>query len=152
LYNVDKTLVLAVNGEIYNHQSIRKNTLDYNYLTQSDCEVLLSLYQDKGVGFLNDLNGIFAFALYDVKKDCYLIARDYIGIIPMYIERDDKGQLFVASELKALEGVCKKIEEFKPGHYWLSTDDAPVKWYNREWIRYDALKKITIMPKQLNML
>jgi asparagine synthase (glutamine-hydrolysing) len=149
LYDENKTVVLAVNGEIYNHQTIRKNSPNYNYLTQSDCEVIISLYKEKGVEFLDDLNGIFAFALYDVEKDCYLIARDHMGIIPLYIGWDDKGQLFVASELKALEGVCKKIEEFKPGHYWLSTADAPVKWYNRDWTNYDVVKDNTSSLKEI---
>jgi asparagine synthase (glutamine-hydrolysing) len=149
LYDENKTVVLAVNGEIYNHQTIRKNSPNYNYLTQSDCEVIISLYKEKGVEFLDDLNGIFAFALYDVEKDCYLIARDHMGIIPLYIGWDDKGQLFVASELKALEGVYKKIEEFKPGHYWLSTADAPVKWYNRDWTNYDVVKDNTSSIKEI---
>jgi asparagine synthase (glutamine-hydrolysing) len=140
LYNDNKTLVLAVNGEIYNHQSIRKQSPSYNFLTQSDCEVILSLYQEKGVSFLDDLNGIFAFALYDVVNNCYLIARDHMGIIPLYMGWDDKGQFYVASELKALEGVCKKIQEFKPGNYWLSTEQKFVQWYKRDWVEYDHVK------------
>ena len=122
LYSQDRNLVLAVNGEIYNHQAIRA-TFDgqYSFLTQSDCEVILALYQAKGADFLEDLNGIFAFALYDHAQDRNLIAREHMGIIPLYIGWEARGNFYVASELKALEGVCRKIEEFKPGHYLDST-------------------------------
>ncbi len=140
LYNKAKTHVLAVNGEIYNHRALRATTPNYEYLTESDCECILSLYQAKGAAFLDDLNGIFAFVLYDSTNNSFLIGRDHMGIIPLYMGWDDKGQLFVASELKALEDTCSKIEEFKPGHYWHSTDAAPTKWYDREWKDYEAVK------------
>ena len=118
LVSVDKNLVLAANGEIYNHQELRANlSVDFQFQTASDCEVLLALYQEKGNKFLDELNGIFAFAIYDVEQDSYLIARDHVGIIPLYIGWNDKGTLFLASELKALEGVCNKIELFPPGHF-----------------------------------
>ncbi|MDP4183623.1 MAG: asparagine synthase B, partial [Bacteroidota bacterium] len=118
LFSKDGNLVLAVNGEIYNHNQIRNGLGEsYEFLTKSDCEVILALYKEKGIDFLEDLNGIFAFALYDIEKDCYLIARDHIGIIPLYMGWDKSGNFYVASELKALEGVCNKIEEFLPGHY-----------------------------------
>lgn len=150
LYSKDGNLVLAVNGEIYNHQSIREQTKNkYEYLTNSDCEVILALYQEKGIDFLEDLNGIFAFALYDKEKDCYLIARDHIGIIPLYIGWDKYGNFFVASELKALEGVCKKIQEFLPGHYLYSKDGEIKKWYNRDWTQFDAVKDKTSNIDQL---
>jgi asparagine synthase (glutamine-hydrolysing) len=123
LYNDSKSLVLAVNGEIYNHQQLRaKLTKPYNFLTNSDCEIILALYHEKGPDFLEDLNGIFAFALYDAGQDAYLIARDHIGIIPLYIGWDKFGNFYVASELKALEGVCMKIEEFPPGQFLYSKD------------------------------
>jgi asparagine synthase (glutamine-hydrolysing) len=141
LYSKDKKLVLAVNGEIYNHRDIRKITEDkYEYLTHSDCEVILALYREKGINFLEDLNGIFAFALYDIEKDEYLIARDHMGIIPLYMGWDDLGQFYVASELKALEGVCSKFQEFLPGHYLSSKDGKMTKWYNREWTEYENVK------------
>jgi asparagine synthase (glutamine-hydrolysing) len=145
LYSKDGKLVLAANGEIYNHQEIRKrydgtNGKYYEFLTQSDCEVILALYQDKGPDFLEDLNGIFAFALYDMEKDVYLIARDHIGIIPLYQGWDGEGHYYVASELKALEGVCSTIEEFQPGQYFYSPDGKPVRWYHRDWVSYDAVK------------
>ena len=117
----DGNLILAVNGEIYNHQPIRNQYKNnYDFLTRSDCEVILPLYRDKGAAFLDDLNGIFAFALYDKGKNRYLIARDHIGIIPLYTGWDKDGNFYVSSELKALEGICPKINEFPPGHYLLS--------------------------------
>ncbi len=141
LYSKDRKLILAVNGEIYNYQNLRKETEDvYEFQTHSDCEVILSLYKKKGIDFIEDLNGIFAFALYDEEKDEYLIARDHIGIIPLYIGWDKYGNFYVSSELKGLEGYCPKIEEFKPGHYLHSKDGEIKKWYNRDWVKYDAVK------------
>ena len=141
LYSKDKKLVLAVNGEIYNHQDIRDRTQDtYEYLTHSDCEVILALYREKGIDFLEDLNGIFAFALYDVENDAYLIARDHIGIIPLYMGWDQYGNFYVASELKALEGYCNKIQEFMPGHYLYSKEGEIKPWYQRDWTEYDNVK------------
>src|SRR5690606_22337891 len=122
LYGPGRNLVLAVNGEIYNHQELRAQFPDYEFQTETDSEVLLALYKKKGPSFLDELNGIFAFAIYDVEKNEYFIARDHIGIIPLYIGWDDKGAFYVASELKALEGVCSRIETFKPGHYIYSKD------------------------------
>ena len=142
LYSKDRNLVLGVNGEIYNHRELRKQLEDkFEFQTQSDCEVILALYQEKGIDFIEELNGIFAFVLYDREKDCYLIARDHIGVMPLYTGWDADGQFYVASELKALEGVCKKIEEFLPGHYLYSKDGIPKKWYNRTWTEYDNVKK-----------
>ena len=141
LYSKDRNLILAVNGEIYNHQEIRKRYSDsYEFLTHSDCEVILPLYREKGPGFLEEMNGIFAFALYDRENDCYLIARDHIGIIPLYIGWDQYGNFYVASELKALEGVCRKIQEFLPGHYLYSRDGVMKRWYTRDWMDYEAVK------------
>ena len=118
LFSQDETLVLAANGEIYNHEELKKSlTADYTFQTASDCEVILALYEEKGEDFVDDLNGIFGFALYDTKTDTYFIARDHMGIIPLYMGWDLYGTFYVASELKALEGVCSKIELFPPGHY-----------------------------------
>lgn len=141
LYSKDKNLVLAVNGEIYNHLELRdqlKN--DYEFQTLSDCEVILALYQKKGPQFLEELNGIFGFALYDVVNDSYLIARDHIGVIPLYIGWDIYGNFYVASELKSLEGYCNKIELFLPGHYWYSKDGKMTKWYSRDWVQFEAVE------------
>ncbi|WP_438710065.1 asparagine synthase B [Aquimarina muelleri] len=141
LFSADKKLVLAANGEIYNHRKLRKQFEGvYDFQTESDCEIILALYQEKGTDFLDDLNGIFAFALYDVEKDTYFIARDHMGIIPLYIGWDQNGTFYVASELKALEGVCTKIELFPPGHYLSSIDGEFKKWYVRDWVDYDAVK------------
>ncbi|TYB73828.1 asparagine synthase B [Bizionia saleffrena] len=142
LLSLDSTLVLAANGEIYNHRELRKQFEGkYQFKTQSDCEVILALYQEKGVDFIDEMNGIFGFAIYDVTNDTYFIARDHMGIIPLYIGWDQNGTFYVASELKALEGVCTKIELFPPGHYMSSTDGKFVKWYNRDWSDYDAVKE-----------
>ena len=124
LFSKDGKLVLAVNGEIYNHREIRKQFEGkYEFMTQSDCEVILALYREKGTAFLDDLNGIFAFALYDIENDVFLIGRDHIGVIPLYQGWDKDGAYYVASELKALEGYCNRIEEFLPGQYFYSLDD-----------------------------
>ena len=142
LFSPDKKLVLAANGEIYNHRELRQQfESNYDFQTQSDCEIILALYKEKGVHFLDDLNGIFGFAIYDVEQDAYLIARDHMGIIPLYIGWDKNGTFYVASELKALESICSKIELFPPGHYLQSKDQKFVKWYNRDWIEYDAVKE-----------
>jgi asparagine synthase (glutamine-hydrolysing) len=141
LKSSDGSLILSVNGEIYNHMELRKSLVkSYDFLTHSDCEVILALYREKGIGFLEDLNGIFAFALYDAANDCYLIARDHIGIIPLYMGWDKSGNFYVASELKALEGVCNRIQEFLPGHYLFSKEGEMRKWYNREWTDFDNVK------------
>ncbi len=142
LFSEDQKLILAANGEIYNHQDIRaKYEGKYAFQTQSDCEVILALYKDKGVDFVDDLNGIFGFAIYDVENDAYFIARDHMGIIPLYMGWDQNGTFYVASELKALEGVCTKIELFPPGHYMSSTDGKLVQWYKRSWDEYAAVKE-----------
>ena len=141
LYSKDRNLVLAVNGEIYNHLNIRNQYANkYEFQTNSDCEVILALYQEKGPDFLEDLNGIFAFALYDREKDVYVIGRDHMGIIPLYQGWDQYGNYYVASELKALEGYCNKIQEFLPGHYLYSKDGEMKRWYTRDWMEYDAVK------------
>ena len=141
LYSKDKKLVLAVNGEIYNHRSIRAKYADkYEFQSQSDCEVLLALYQDKGIDMLEDLNGIFAFALFDIENNRYIIGRDHMGIIPLYIGYDKAGQLYVASELKALEGFCPNIKEFPAGHYLDSREGEVKQWYKRDWMTYDNVK------------
>lgn len=141
LVSKDGKLILGVNGEIYNHREIRERYRGkYDFLTQSDCEVILALYADKGKDFLDDLNGIFAFVLYDSEKDCYLAARDHIGIIPFYQGWDIFGNLYFSSELKALEGICKKIITFPPGHYYYSGDGNHTRWYERDWMDYGAVK------------
>lgn len=141
LYSTDRKQVLAVNGEIYNHQQIRQQMADtYAFQTGSDCEVILALYKEKGINFLEDLNGIFAFALYDEERDEFLIARDPIGVIPLYIGFDADGTVYAASELKALEGFCDRYEPFLPGHYYSSREGEMLRWWTRDWFEYDAVK------------
>ena len=148
LFSSDRKQVLVVNGEIYNHQDIRRRYAgQYDFQTGSDCEVILALYRDKGIHFLEELNGIFAFVLYDEEKDAFLIARDAIGVIPLYIGHDSDGTVYVASELKALEGQCEHYEPFLPGHYVWSGDGADgempyclTRYYQRDWFSFDAVK------------
>ena len=141
LFSPDRKQVLAVNGEIYNHQDIRRQFAGkYDFQTGSDCEVILALYREKGIDFLEDLSGIFAFVLYDEEKDTFLIARDPIGVIPLYIGYDDDGTVYVASELKALEGQCQRYEPFLPGHYYWSGEGQMHRYYHRDWMSYDAVK------------
>ena len=141
IYSDDKNLILAANGEIYNHQDLRAQLgSNYAFQTNSDCEIILALYKEKGVNFIDDLNGIFGFVLYDEVNDEYLIARDHMGIIPLYMGWDKHGTFYISSELKALEGVCNKIEIFPPGHFMSSKDNKLVKWYDRDWMNFDHIK------------
>ena len=158
LYSPDCKQVLAVNGEIYNHQEIRRRYAGrYEFQTGSDCEVVLALYRSltpnpspKGEGssytheqicnMLEKLNGIFAFALYDEERDEFLIARDPIGVIPLYIGYDSDGTVYVASELKALEGQCEHYEPFLPGHYYWSKEPGIKRYYQRDWFDYETVK------------
>ena len=141
LYSPDRCQVLAVNGEIYNHKDLRERYKDqYQFQTGSDCEVILALYRDRGIDFLEELNGIFAFALYDETRDEFLIARDPIGVIPLYIGYDADGKVYVASELKALEGQCDHYEPFLPGHYYWSGEGKIHRYYHRDWMDYDQVK------------
>jgi len=141
LFSPDKKQVLTVNGEIYNHQDIRRRYEGkYEFQTGSDCEVILALYQDKGIDFLEELSGIFAFVLYDEEKDEFLIARDPIGVIPLYIGYDSDGTVYAASELKALEGQCERYEPFMPGHYYWSRKPGLKRYYERDWFQYDNVK------------
>jgi asparagine synthase (glutamine-hydrolysing) len=141
LFSPDGNQILAVNGEIYNHQDIRKRYKDsYQFKTQSDCEVILPLFREKGKDFIEELNGIFAFAVYDKVKNTFLIARDHMGIIPLYMGWDEHGNFYVASELKALEGVCNKLQEFLPGHYLYSEEGEMKPWYRRDWFEYGAVQ------------
>lgn len=150
LMSPDGRLALAVNGEIYNHRDLRRRYAGrYDFMTGSDCEVILALWRDKRTAFLDELNGIFAFALYDEENDEFMIARDPIGVIPLYIGTDADGRLYVASELKALEGQCSSYEEFPPGHYYYSRDGHATLYYKRDWTDYDAVKDNDADPERL---
>ena len=141
LKSPDGRLILTVNGEIYNHRELREELKnDYTFQTGSDCEVILALYQKYGKDFIEKLNGIFAFALYDEAEDTYLIARDPIGVIPLYIGHDDEGHLLVSSELKGLEGFASEYRQFPPGYYFFSRDKDYTRWYERDWMDYDKVK------------
>ncbi|WP_019675525.1 asparagine synthase B [Arsukibacterium perlucidum] len=141
LINDNRNHILAVNGEIYNHKQLEKElATPYPFKTKSDCEVILPLYLEHGADFIDQLHGMFAFILYDAEQSRYLIARDHIGIIPLYYGYDENGQLFVASELKALVPVCKQIKEFPPGHYFDSKIGELRSYYKRDWQSYDAVK------------
>ena len=141
LFSPDRKQVLAVNGEIYNHQEIRRRFAGaYDFQTGSDCEVILALYREKGINFLEELSGIFAFVLYDEERNEFLIARDPIGVIPLYIGYDADGTVYVASELKALEGQCERFEPFLPGHYYWSKEPGMKRYYQRDWFDYDNVK------------
>lgn len=142
LFSPNGQLILAANGEIYNHRELRKQFEGtYDFQTESDCEVILALYQEKGPSFIDEMNGIFGFAIYDAVKDEYFVARDHMGIIPLYMGWDQNGTFYIASELKALEGTCTKIELFPPGHYLHSRDGELKRWYSRDWMDYEAVKE-----------
>jgi asparagine synthase (glutamine-hydrolysing) len=144
LYNEDKTNILAVNGEIYNHKALAANlTVDYQFQTGSDCEVILPLYKEFGVEFIDKLQGMFAFCLYNETNNSYLIARDHIGIIPLYTGYDEDGNFYVASEMKALMPICKTVSEFPPGHILDSRVGELQKYYKRNWQQYSAIKDNT---------
>jgi asparagine synthase (glutamine-hydrolysing) len=144
LYNEDKTNILAVNGEIYNHKALAANlTVDYQFQTGSDCEVILPLYKEFGVEFIDKLQGMFAFCLYNETNNSYLIARDHIGIIPLYTGYDEDGNFYVASEMKALMPICKTVSEFPPGHILDSRVGKLQKYYKRNWQQYSAIKDNT---------
>ena len=158
LFSPDKKQVLAVNGEIYNHQDIRREFPDYHFQTGSDCEVILALYREmmaetKGhpsdkdlTKMLERLSGIFAFCLYDVETDSFLIARDPIGVIPLYIGYDDDGTVYSASELKALEGQCDRYEPFLPGHFYWSREPGQRRYYHRDWMEHPNTDDNELVP------
>lgn len=146
LYNEDKSIVLAVNGEIYNHKDLKKElTVDYKFKTGSDCEVIIPLYEDfkrTGKNFVDRLVGDFAFVIYDAKDNTIFAARDHMGINPMYVGTDREGRFYVASEMKALVNVCDSVKEFPPRHYLYTKDgDYEFKqYYKRDWFEYDNVK------------
>jgi asparagine synthase (glutamine-hydrolysing) len=141
LYNQNRNHVLAVNGEIYNHKELEANlTVDYPFQTKSDCEVILPLYEQHGTEFVDQLRGMFAFVIYNAEDNSYLVARDHIGIIPLYQGFDEHGNYYVASEMKALMPVCKTVSEFPPGHILDSKVGKVQRYYRRDWRDYDAVK------------
>src|SRR5438034_398015 len=150
LRSADGALALAVNGEIYNHRELRELTCErYQYLTESDCEVINGLYRKFGIDFLGRLNGIFAFALWDREARRYLVARDPIGVCPLYTGHDAAGRFYVASEMKALAGICDDIEVFPPGHYLDSRIGKPVRYWTRAWRDNERTRGVEVLPQTL---
>jgi len=144
LVSPDGQTILAVNGEIYNHQTLKTRLREpYEFQTASDCEIVLALYRQHGpegaAGFLNALNGIFAFALWDRERGTYLLARDPIGVMPLFYGRDEHGHLFVASEMKALEGTCRTYQDFPPGCFLTDETPEPVRYYQPGWRDYESV-------------
>lgn len=144
LLSEDGGLALAVNGEIYNHLELKAElTQPYAFLTGSDCEVINALYEeDTPASFLNRLNGIFAFALWDRPRQRVLIARDPIGVVPLYWGHDEDGRLVVASELKSLVDICAEVAQFPPGHWYDSATGTLTRYYDRPWRDYDAVEGV----------
>lgn len=152
LRSADGELALAVNGEIYNHRELEQQlSAPYQFQTKSDCEVINALYREGGdLGeLLNRLNGIFAFALWDAARGRYVIARDPIGVCPLYWGHDADGRLWVASEMKALARLCDDVAPFPAGHYYDSEVGAPVKYYQKPWRDYDATKGVEVSKQEL---
>jgi len=149
--SADGNLVLAVNGEIYNHRELEAQLASaYDFQTGSDCEVISALYREADPGtFLNRLNGIFAFALWDRERQRALIARDPIGVCPLYWGHDREGRLCVASEMKALAGMCADVAQFPPGHYYDSASRELVRYYDRPWRDHDVTQGVVVSPAEL---
>ena len=164
LISPDGRHILCVNGEIYNHKDIRRR-YDYEFKTGSDCESILALYADIAPKIAADpskadelitwlfeqLSGIFAFGLYDEEQDCFLIGRDPIGVIPLYIGHDSDGKVYISSELKGLEGFCEEYEPFLPGHYYYSREGKMKRWYTRDWFSYEAVKDNGASPEDVRV-
>ena len=150
LFSSDENIILTVNGEIYNHLDFRNSSeIDYKYQTNSDCEVIIPLFKKYGKNLLNHLNGIFSFFLYDKLKNSFFVARDPIGVIPLYMGMDKNGTSYFSSEMKSLVGRCENIKEFPPGHYMTNNDNYPVKYYIENWMNFDNIKNYN-STKELN--
>ncbi|MDA0729090.1 MAG: asparagine synthase B [Bacteroidetes bacterium] len=143
--------ILAVNGEIYNHRALKKSTLaSYPFTTGSDCEVMLGLYREHGADLVLHLEGMYAFVLHEPDTGAWLVGRDPIGIIPLYFGRDDEGQTWVASEMKAISDICTEVQTFPPGHTLSNMDFAPVNRYQRDWMTWDQHPREPYLPEALH--
>ena len=150
LFSNDENIILTVNGEIYNHLDFRNSSeIDYKYQTNSDCEVIIPLFKEYGKDLLNHLNGIFSFFLYDKLENAFFVARDPIGVIPLYMGKDKNGTSYFSSEMKSLVGKCQNIKEFPPGHYMTNNDIQPIKYYKKNWMKFDNIKNYN-SKKDLN--
>ena len=150
LFSNDENIILTVNGEIYNHLDFRNSSeIDYKYQTNSDCEVIIPLFKEYGKDLLNHLNGIFSFFLYDKLENAFFVARDPIGVIPLYMGKDQNGTSYFSSEMKSLVGKCQNIKEFPPGHYMTNNDIQPIRYYKKNWMKFDNIKNYN-SKKDLN--
>ena len=150
LFSNDENIILTVNGEIYNHLDFRNSyEIDYKYQTNSDCEVIIPLFKEYGKDLLNHLNGIFSFFLYDKLENAFFVARDPIGVIPLYMGKDQNGTSYFSSEMKSLVGKCQNIKEFPPGHYMTNNDIQPIRYYKKNWMKFDNIKNYN-SKKDLN--
>ncbi len=141
LISYDKDIILTVNGEIYNHQEFRNSKdINYQFQTNSDCEVIIPLFKKYGKEMLNKINGIFAFFLYEKASNSFFVARDPIGVIPLYMGKDENNTLYFSSEMKCLVDNCIEIKEFPPGHYMTNIDNNPKKYYLKNWMNFDNIK------------
>lgn len=116
LDNENGTKHLICNGEIYNHQKLRQKMKNHHFKTDSDSEVILHLYEEYGPSFVSMLDGMFSFALTDGEN--LFVARDPIGIKPLYYGKSEDGSLFFASEMKCLVDQVVEFKEFPAGHYY----------------------------------
>lgn len=150
LRSADGALALAVNGEIYNHRELeRALTRPYDFQTGSDCEVINALYRECGADGIARLNGIYAFALWDAAHGRFLIARDPMGVCPLYWGHDADGRLWVASEMKALARHCADVAPFPPGHVFDSALGELVAFHDRAWREYEATQGVAVAPEAL---
>ncbi|CAL9134969.1 unnamed protein product, partial [Musa textilis] len=133
LYNEDETIFVTVNGEIYNHEELRKRLAGHRFRTGSDCEVIAHLYEEYGEGFVDMLDGMFSFVLLDTRDDSFIAARDAIGITPLYIGWGLEGSVWISSEMKGLNDECQRFEVFPPGHMYTSKGGSHERWYNPPW-------------------
>ncbi|KAM7262251.1 hypothetical protein ACFE04_021328 [Oxalis oulophora] len=133
LYNKDKTVVVTVNGEIYNHKALRQKLKNHEFRTESDCEVIAHLYDEYGEEFVDMLDGMFSFVLFDTRDKSFIAARDAIGITPLYMGWGPDGSIWFASEMKALIDDCERLISFPPGHIYSSKQGGLRRWYNPVW-------------------
>ncbi|KAJ0084747.1 hypothetical protein Patl1_31077 [Pistacia atlantica] len=116
LYNEDRKIVVTVNGEIYNHEQLRKRLKNHKFLTGSDCEVIAHLYEEYGENFVDMLDGMFSFVLLDTRDNSFIAARDAIGI-----------------HFPGLNDDCEHFETFPPGQLYSSKSGGFKQWYNPLW-------------------
>ncbi|TYK00726.1 asparagine synthetase [Cucumis melo var. makuwa] len=137
LYNENKSIVVTVNGEIYNHEELRKKLKNHKIRTGSDCDVISHLYEEYGENFVDMLDGMFSFVLLDTRDNSFIAARDAIGVTSLYIGWGRDGSVWISSELKGLNDDCEHFETFPPGHLYSSKEAGFKRWYNPIWFSED---------------